>query len=90
MARDVTGGQQQSMWQRDAYRMIQRRARAAGIKTRIGSHTFRATVIATYLRNDGKLEHAQIIANHSSPRTTRLYDQREEEITLDEVERIAI
>src|SRR5713101_3337891 len=30
------------MWQQDAYRMIQRRAEAAGIKTRIGNHTFRA------------------------------------------------
>lgn len=33
------------MWQQDAYRMIQRRARAAGIKTKIGNHTFRATGI---------------------------------------------
>lgn len=83
-------GKQHPMWQQDAYRMIQRRARAAGIKTRIGNHTFRATGITTYLRNDGKLEHAQTMANHSSPRTTKLYDRREEEITLDEVERIAI
>ena len=83
-------GKQQAMWQQDAYRMIQRRARAAGIKTRIGNHTFRATGITTYLKNSGKLEHAQTMANHSSPRTTKLYDRREEEITLDEVERIAI
>jgi integrase/recombinase XerD len=34
-----------AMWQRDAYRMIQGRARPAGIKTRIGNHTFRATGI---------------------------------------------
>jgi site-specific recombinase XerD len=83
-------GQPQAMWQQDAYRMIQRRARAAGIKTRIGNHTFRATGITTYLRNDGKLEHAQAMANHASPRTTKLYDRREERISLDEVERIAI
>jgi site-specific recombinase XerD len=83
-------GKQQPMWQQDAYRMIQRRARDAGIKTRIGNHTFRATGITAYLKNDGKLEHAQSIANHSSPRTTKLYDRREEEISLDEVERIAI
>jgi hypothetical protein len=36
------------MWQQDPYRMIQRRARAAGIKTRIGNHTFRATGITAY------------------------------------------
>ena len=35
----------QPMWQQDVYRMIQRRAKAAGIKTRIGNHTFRATCI---------------------------------------------
>jgi integrase len=35
-------GDQHAMWQQDAYRMIQRRARHAGIKTRIGNHTFRA------------------------------------------------
>jgi len=33
-------------------------------------------------------EHAQAIAAHASPRTTKLYDRRGEAITLDEVERI--
>jgi len=79
-----------AMWQQDAYRMIQRRAKAAGIKTKIGNHTFRATGITAYMKNGGKLETAQQIANHESPRTTKLYDRREEEISLDEVERIAI
>jgi integrase/recombinase XerD len=78
------------MWQQDAYRMIQRRAEAAGIRTRIGNHTFRATGITAYLKNSGKLEIAQHIANHESPRTTKLYDRRQDEISLDEVERIAI
>ena len=31
-------GQAQAMWQQDVYRMIQRRAAAAGIKTKIGNH----------------------------------------------------
>lgn len=83
-------GQVQGLWQQDAYRMIQRRATAAGIKTRIGNHTFRATGITAYLKNKGTLEHAQTIANHASPRTTKLYDRRSDEITLDEVEKIAI
>jgi site-specific recombinase XerD len=78
------------MWQQDVYRMIQRRAAATGIKTRIGNHTFRATGITAYLKNKGTLEHAQTIANHASPRTTKLYDRRSEEISLDEVEKIAI
>ena len=78
------------LWQQDAYRMIQRRAKAAGIQTRIGNHTFRATGITAYLKNSGRLETAQHIANHESPRTTKLYDRRQDEISLDEVERIAI
>jgi site-specific recombinase XerD len=76
--------------QPDAYRMVQRRAKAAGIETRIGNHTFRATGITAYLKNSGKLEVAQHIANHESPRTTKLYDRRQDEISLDEIERIAI
>jgi site-specific recombinase XerD len=79
-----------AMWQQDAYRMIQRRTRGTGIKTRIGNHTFRATGITAYLKNNGTLEAAQHIANHESPRTTKLYDRRQDKISLDEVERIAI
>jgi len=36
------------------------------------------------------LENAQAMAAHESPRTTKLYDRRGDEITLDEVERINI
>ena len=79
-----------SLWQQDAYRMIQRRARTVGIQTRIGNHTFRATGITAYLKNSGTLETAQHIANHESPRTTKLYDRRQQQVLLDEVERIAI
>jgi integrase/recombinase XerD len=48
----------------------------------------RATGITAYLKNSGKLEVAQQIANHESPRTTKLYDRRTGEISLDEIERI--
>ena len=30
------------------------------------------------------------MAAHESPKTTKLYDRRDDELTLDEVERIAI
>jgi site-specific recombinase XerD len=83
-------GEVQALWQQDVYRMIQRRAAGASITTRIGNHTFRATGITAYLKNKGTLEHAQTIANHASPRTTKLYDRRSDEISLDEVEKIAI
>ena len=38
----------------------------------------------------GTLENAQTMAAHESPRRTKLYDRTGDEITLDEVERIAI
>ena len=76
--------------QPDAYRMIRRRAKAAGIKTKIGNHTFRATGITAYLKNGGKREIAQRIAAHESSRTTELYDRRDDDVNLDEVERIGI
>lgn len=78
------------MGQADVYRMIRRRTRDAGIETRICCHTFRATGITEYLRNGGKLEVAQQMANHESARTTGLYDRRNDQVSLDEVERILI
>ena len=78
------------MSQSDGWRMIGRRAEQAGIKTKIGCHTFRATGITEYLRNGGKLEIAQQMANHESARTTGLYDRRNDQVPLDEVERILI
>ncbi len=78
------------MTQPDVWRMIRRRAEAAGIRTEIGCHTFRATGITAYLQNGGRLEVAQQMANHESSRTTGLYDRRNDEVSLDEVERILI
>jgi site-specific recombinase XerD len=81
---------EQPMAQADAWRMIRRRAVAAGIHAPIGNHTFRATGITAYLGNGGALEHAQSMAAHESPRTTKLYDRTQERLTQDEVERIRL
>ena len=78
------------MARQDARRMIVRRALAAGLATRIGCHTFRATGITAYLENGGTLEHAQAMAAHESPRTTKLCDRTKERLTLDEIERIRL
>lgn len=78
------------MGQGDVFRMVGRRAAAAGIHTRIGCHSFRATGITEYLRNGGRLEVAQQMANHESARTTGLYDRRRDQMSPDEVERISI
>ncbi len=72
--------------QANAYAMIRRRAGAAGIATKLGNHSFRATGI----KNGGTLEKAAAMANHASTCTTQLYDRRRNEVSLDEVERIAI
>ena len=74
----------------DVFRMIRRRAKQVGLNVVICCHTFRATGITTYLDNGGSIENAQAIANHESPRTTKLYDRTGDELTLDEVERIRI
>ncbi|MGN8118080.1 tyrosine-type recombinase/integrase [Labrys sp. 22185] len=76
--------------QANAYAMIRRRATAVAIETKIGNHTFRATGITAYLRNGGTLEKAAAMASHASTRTTQLYDRRQEEASLDEVERVLI
>jgi site-specific recombinase XerD len=74
----------------DVWRMIQRRAPRAGIKTRIGCHSFRATGITNYLEHKGTLEKAQQMAAHASPRTTKLYDRTSDQVTLDEIEKITL
>jgi site-specific recombinase XerD len=76
--------------QANAYAMVRRRALEAGIDTKIGNHTFRATGITAYLKNGGTLENAAAMANHASTRTTQLYDRRHDDINLDEVERIRV
>jgi integrase len=76
--------------QANAYAMIRRRAAAAGIATKLGNHSFRATGITAYLKNGGTLEKAAAMANRASTRTRQLYDRRRDELSLDEVERIVI
>ena len=70
--------------------MIKRRASAAGLPPSTCCHTFRATGITAYLSNGGTLEHAQQIAGHASPKTTKLYDRTADTVTVDEIERIVI
>ena len=57
------------MNQSDAWCMIRRRAKAAGIAAEIGCHSFRATGITAYLANGGAIaylkarkatQHAQV------------------------------
>jgi hypothetical protein len=70
--------------------MVRRRTAGAGVKVKLGCQVFRATGITAYLEGGGTLEKAHAMAAHESPRSTKLYDGRGDEMTLDEVERIGI
>ena len=74
----------------DAWAMVKRRAKKAGLPETVTCHTFRATGITAYRANGGSLERAQAIAAHANPRTTALYDHSEEKITAAELERVGI
>jgi integrase/recombinase XerD len=67
-----------------------RRAFAAGVSAPVCGHSFRATGITVYLENNGTLETAQKIAAHEGPRTTKLYDRTDDQLTLDEIEKISV
>jgi site-specific recombinase XerD len=78
------------MTQQDAYRLIQRYAKRAGIKTCIGNHSMRATGITDYLKSDGSLAEARKMANHADTRTTQLYGRRGDSASLDEYQKVGI
>lgn len=74
----------------DVLKMVKRRAQQVGLKEAISPHSFRGTGITVYLEKGGTIENAQAIANHESPRTTKLYDRTGDQVSLDEIERIVI
>jgi len=78
------------MSRRAVLHMVHRRGADAGIQTKIGCHTFRATGITDYLTNGGRIEVAQKMAGHSNAKTTGLYDRRNDDISVGEVEKIGI
>jgi hypothetical protein len=63
------------MSQPDAWRMIRRRAAAAGIAEAIGCHTFRATGITAYLANGGALEHFWLVCGAAFPKFTVVWSK---------------
>jgi len=71
-----------------SWKMIQRRAKAAGHFGEVGNHSLRATGITNYLAHGGQLEEARKMAGHKSAETTRLYDRNIEAVDPDEVGRI--
>ena len=72
----------------DALHVVKRRCAAANLPMDICCHSLRGGGITLYLQKGGNLEHAQKIAGHADPRTTRLYDRTGDVVSLDEVEKI--
>ena len=63
--------------QANAHLMIRRRSAAAGIATKLGNHSFRATGITTYLKNGGTVEKGGADGEPCQhARTTRLHDRQ--------------
>jgi len=75
---------------REVLAMVKRRASEADLPADVCCHTFRATGITAYLENGGTIEHAQRIAAHESPRTTKLYDRTGDAVSLEEIDRLRI
>jgi len=70
--RPVSG---QPIDRRDAYRMVTRIAKAAGIPRQISPHSLRHAAITNALDAGVPLRDAQILARHADPRTTEQYDR---------------
>ncbi len=79
-----------SMTRVDAWYMVRRRAKDAGVEAAIGNHSFRAIGITDYLERGGDINIAKRMAGHSNVKTTELYDRRGDEISFSEIERIGI
>ena len=60
---------------RDAYRMVARIAKTAGIPRHISPHSLRHAAITNALDAGVPLRDAQIVARHADPRTTEHYDR---------------
>ncbi len=72
LLRPVSG---QPIDRRDAYRMVTRIAKAAGIPRHISPHSLRHAAITNALDAGVPLRDAQILARHADPRTTEHYDR---------------
>ena len=70
--------------------MIKRRLRNAGLPTHLSAHSFRVTTITDLLSQGVPLDDVQRLAGHADPRTTRLYDRRNRQVTRNIVERISL
>lgn len=71
-----------------AWKMVNRRARAAGYHDEIGNHSLRATGITNYMNSGGLLNKAQDLAGHAHISTTMLYDRSKELEKSEEIKKL--
>lgn len=74
----------------DLCRMVKRRLADAGLPGHLSPHSFRVATITDLLTHGASLADVQYLAGHADPRTTRLYDRRQRQVTRNLVERITI
>ena len=74
----------------DICRILKRRLRAAELPANLSPHSFRVATLTDLLLQGVPLEDAQYLAGHADPRSTRLYDRRQRQVTRNTVERISI
>jgi site-specific recombinase XerD len=74
----------------DIRRMLKRRLRDAGLPLCLSPHSFRAMAVTDLLSQGVSLADVQNLAGHADPRTTRLYDRRQRQVTRNIVERISV
>lgn len=74
----------------DVCRMMKRRLADAGLPNHLSPHSCRVATVTDLLQQGISLEDVQYLAGHSDPRTTRIYDRRQKQVTRNTVERISI
>jgi integrase/recombinase XerD len=74
----------------DICRMVKRRLRDVDLPSHLSPHSFRVATVTDLLTQQVPLEDVQYLAGHSDPRTTRLYDRRQQQVTRNTVDRISI
>ena len=80
----------QAMTGTDIWRMVKRRLKDAGLPLRLCPHSFRVATVTDLLSQGVPLADVQYLAGHADPRTTRLYDRRQQAVSRNLVERITI
>jgi site-specific recombinase XerD len=74
----------------DICRMVKRYAKKAGLPNNLSPHSLRVAVATDLLDQGVPLSDVQYLLGHADPRTTRLYDRRQKQVTRNIVERIRL